>query len=54
MLTIFGFHIFMSTTNLPLARPFYIALALLFTALWLIVFFRMRSACSGVFVERVP
>ena len=35
-----------STTNLPLA--------LLVTALWLIVFFRVRSAFSGVFVERVP
>jgi hypothetical protein len=35
------FHV----TNLPLA--------LLVTALWLIVFFRVRSAFSGVFVERV-
>ena len=40
------FHIFMSTPNLPLA--------LLVTALWLIVFLRVRSAFSGVFVERVP
>ena len=46
IVNILGFHIFMSTTNLPLA--------LLVTALWLIVFFRVRSAFSGVFVERVP
>ena len=29
-------------------------LTLLVTALWLMVFFRVRSAFSGVFVERVP
>ena len=46
IVNILGFHIFMSTTNLPLA--------LLVTALWLIVFFRVRTAFSGVFVERVP
>jgi uncharacterized membrane protein len=45
IVNILGFHIFMSTTNLPLA--------LLVTALWLIVFFQVRSAFSGVFVERV-
>jgi hypothetical protein len=46
IVNILGFHIFMSTTNLPLA--------LVVTALWSIVFFRVRSAFSGVFVERVP
>jgi hypothetical protein len=46
IVNILGFHTFMSTTNLPLA--------LLVTALWLIVFFRVRRAFSGVFVERVP
>ena len=45
IVNILGFHIFMSTTNLPLA--------LLVTALWLIVFFRVRSAYSRVFVRRV-
>src|SRR6516225_2628100 len=45
IVNILGFHIFLSTTNLPLA--------LLVTALWLIVFFPVRSAFSGVFVERV-
>ena len=43
IVNILGFHIFMSTTNLPLA--------LVVTALWLIVFFRVRSAFSGVFVQ---
>ena len=46
IVNILGFHIFMSTMNLPLA--------LLVAALWLIVFFRVRSAFSGVFVETVP
>jgi len=46
IVNILGFHIFMSTTNLPLT--------LLVTTLWLIVFLRVRSAFSGVFVERVP
>ena len=41
IVNILGFHIFMSTTNLPLA--------LVVTALWLIVFVRVRSAFSGVF-----
>ena len=45
IVNILGFHIFMSTTNLPLA--------LVVTALWLIVFSRVRSAFSGVFVQRV-
>jgi len=45
IVNILGFHIFMSTTNLPLA--------LVVTALWLIVFFRVRSAFSGVFVQTV-
>ena len=45
IVNILGFHIFMSTTNLPLA--------LLVTTLWLIVFFRVRSAFSGVFVQRI-
>lgn len=45
IVNILGFHIFMSTPNLPLA--------LLVTALWLIVFLRVRSAFSGVFVGSV-
>lgn len=45
LVNILSFHAFMSTTNLPVA--------LLATALWLILFFRMRRVFSGVFVQRV-
>lgn len=44
LVNILSFHIFMSPRNLPFA--------LLATALWLIVFFRLRSAFAGVFVQR--
>ena len=46
IVNILGFHIFMSTTNLPLA--------LVATALWLIMFFQVRSAFSGVVIQKVP
>jgi len=45
IVNILSFHIFMSLTNFPLA--------LLATALWLVVFFRMRNAFSGLFVQSV-
>jgi hypothetical protein len=45
IVNILGCHIFMSPTNLPLA--------LVATALWLIVFFRVRSAFSAVSVQSV-
>jgi len=45
LVNILSFHIFMAPTKIPLA--------LVATALWLIVFFRVRSAFSGVFVQRV-
>lgn len=44
LVNILGFHIFMAPRNIPLA--------LAATALWLIVFFRVRSAFSRVFVKR--
>jgi putative oxidoreductase len=43
IVNILGFHIFMSPSN--------ISLALVATALWFIVFFRVRGAFSGVFVQ---
>ena len=45
LVNILSFHIFLAPTKIPLA--------LVATALWLIVFFRERSAFSGVFVQRV-
>ena len=45
IVNILSFHNFVSTTNLPLA--------LVVTAFWLIVFFQVRSAFSGVFVQRI-
>jgi len=45
IVNILGFHI-LCPANLPLA--------LLVTVLWLVVFFQVRSAFSGVFVEMVP
>jgi putative oxidoreductase len=46
IVNILSFHILMSAPSLPLA--------LVATALWLILFFQVRSAFSGVFVQRVP
>ena len=46
LVNILSFHIFMSPTTIPLA--------LVATALWLTVYFRVRSAFSGVFVQQVP
>jgi uncharacterized membrane protein YphA (DoxX/SURF4 family) len=46
IVNILGVHIFMSRTNLPVA--------LVATALWLIMFFRVRYAFSGVFVQKFP
>lgn len=46
IVNILNFHISMLPRTIPLA--------LVATALWLILFLRMRSAFSGVFVQRVP
>jgi len=46
LVNILNFHISM--------YPATIALALAATAFWLVLFFRMRSAFSGVFVRNVP
>jgi putative oxidoreductase len=46
IVNILGFHIFMAKTDFPLP----VAAALL----WLISFFRVRSAFSGALVQRVP
>lgn len=46
LVNILNFHISM--------YPATIALALIATALWLVLFFQLRSAFSGVFVRRVP
>jgi putative oxidoreductase len=44
LVNILSFHIFMAPKAIPLA--------LVATALWFVVFFRVRSAFSGVFVQR--
>ena len=46
IVNILNFHLSMLPQTIPLA--------LFATALWLILFFRMRGAFSGVFVERTP
>lgn len=46
LVNILGFHIFMSPTTIPMA--------LVATALWFVVFFRVRHAFSEVFVQTVP
>jgi len=45
IVNILSFHIFMAPGQIPLA--------LVATVLWFVVFFRLRSAFSGVFVQRV-
>ncbi len=45
LVNILSFHIFMAPRQIPLA--------LVATALWLILFFRVRSAFSGVFVRKL-
>jgi uncharacterized membrane protein len=46
LVNILSFHIFMAPTKIPLA--------LVATALWFVVWFRVRDAFSGVFVQRFP
>jgi putative oxidoreductase len=46
LVNILSFHIFMSSTTIPLA--------LLATTLWFVLFLRMRKAFSGVFVRSFP
>ena len=46
LVNILSFHIFMSSTNLPIA--------LVATALWCIMFYQVRSAFSGVLVRKFP
>jgi putative oxidoreductase len=46
LVNILGFHIFMSPTT--------ILMALVATALWFVVFFRIRTAFAGVFVSKAP
>lgn len=46
IINILSFHILMSAPGLPLA--------LVAAVLWLIMFFRVRTAFSGVFVRRFP
>jgi uncharacterized membrane protein YphA (DoxX/SURF4 family) len=46
IVNILNFHISMLPSTIPLA--------LVATALWLILFWRMRGAFSGVFVQRIP
>lgn len=46
LVNILSFHIFMAPRAIPLA--------LVATALWLILFVRMRKVFSGVFVQKVP
>ena len=46
LVNILSFHFFTSITNLPMA--------LLATVLWFILFFHVRDAFSGVFVQQVP
>ena len=46
LVNILSFHIFMSAENVPMA--------LVASLLWLILFFWLRGAFSGVFVRRVP
>jgi putative oxidoreductase len=46
IVNILNFHLSMLPRTIPLA--------LLATALWLILFFRMRSAYSGLFAQKIP
>ena len=45
LVNILAFHVFMAPAGLPIA--------VVATALWCIVFFRVRSAFSGVFVQKI-
>jgi len=46
IINILSFHLLMSAPGLPVA--------LIATALWFVLFFRVRSAFIGVFVQRLP